>query len=336
LKRLEFHRPERRPSPRFRCILPVVAALALISCASSPRTKAAIPAPNNEFGALENGALVYFVVDIPAARPILDEASFLGMDGKRNRELLDLTESAAAAVYPPGSPRSFLVAANGRYPKFRADLSFTFSPAWKKVSSPVGKRYWRSAREGLSVFLESRNALVSDGDPFAVRGGVIPPAAFSAIRPAAVFAGWVEDAAAPLNRFMERLEIPIQVPADRVLFAVYDSADRPFWEENDEVRYYEAILRIETPSASQAKALAAMISLIRVFVTSGGLALPDAGPQTPGGDPSGFPDGNPSGLIAAFVLNHPVVMDSTLILKSVPLNSGNVALLFNAFSVYSN
>jgi hypothetical protein len=274
--------------------------------------------------------MAYLTVDVPAARPILDLVSFGGAKGMSGAgfpsAILDRTETAVAAVYPPGSGCGFLLAAEGRFPAARAGLSFAFSPSWKKVSSPGGKRYWRSSREGLSVSLDSRSARVSDGDPYGAAGGVTPPDSFGHIRRGAALAGWIEDAAVPLNRFLENLGIPMRIPAERVVFGVYPlPAALPGIPDSDgnggagDSRY-EAVLRIETQSSAQARGLIAMISLIRLFLDG----WKDAGPDTP------------AAPVIALLANPPEQEDTALILRSAGMESGSIALLFGFFSVYSN
>ncbi|MDR1948061.1 MAG: hypothetical protein LBQ38_01585 [Spirochaetaceae bacterium] len=309
----------KKPKPPGRAAL--FALLLLASCASAPRTREA--EAGGEFAALDPGALVYVTVDVPAARPILDLLSFADGDGMPGSalppEMLDRTSSAVAAIYPPGSDRRFLLSAQGRFPAGRAGFSFALSPSWKKVPSPRGKRYWRSAREGLSVSLDSQSARVSDGDPYVVVGGVVPPESFGPLRRDAALAGWIEDAAAPINGFLEKIGIPLRIPAEKALFGVY-ALPAALPETGGGSPRYEAALRIETPSASQARGLIAMISLIRVFL--------DAGEQS---EP-----GSPGALIGALLSNPPVQEDSALILRSAGMDSESIALLFNLFSVYSN
>jgi hypothetical protein len=278
---------------------------------------------------------MYVIVDVAAARPILDLVSFDGGKGMLRSGLpsaiLDRTGIAVAAVYPPGTGRRFLVAAEGRFPSVRARFSFAFSSSWKKVSSPAGKRYWRSAREGLSVSLDSRSARVSDGDPYAAAGGVKPPDAYGPLRRGAALAGWIENAAVPINYFLEKLQIPLQIPAERALFGVYalPPSGPPEYVGGDAAGEagpgegalrYEAVLRIETASASQARGLIAMISLVRALLEPSGVSWP----------------GNPANLAAALLVNPPVQEGSALILRSSGMDRESIALLFNLFSVYSN
>jgi hypothetical protein len=225
--------------------------------------------------------------------------------------ILDKTESAVAAVYPEGAGRRFFAAAKGSYPRFRAGLSFAFSPAWKKVRSETGPRYWRSARDRLSISLGSGRALVSDGDLFTQSPGTESPGGFGELRPGAVLAGWTTSAAA-VNRFIESLAIPIQIPADRLIFGVYAAAD-----DRGE-RTYEAVLRMETPSVSQARGLVSIFSMARMFIA--GMDL----------------DGFQGSIVRALFANLPVREEADLIIHTGLMDEGEIALLFTMFTVYSN
>lgn len=301
------NRTRRRGGAPLPAPLLLIAVLALASCASAPKTPAG---SGGAFASLDAGAAVYLWADIPAARPILDKSQFAGFDGRRSADLLDRTSAAAAAIYPPETGRRFMAAAWGRYPSFWAGMSFAFSPSWKRRRSASGGRYWYSARENLGVYLSARGALVSDGDPFPQgRGPEIPPA-LEGMREGAVFAGWIPDAAEPLKRFTAKLDLPIEIPADQLIFALY-----PAPEEGS----YQAALRLETPSATEARALGSMIGMIRLFLP---LLDSDAG--------------SPGALASALFANPPEVEGAALILTSAVLESGGVALLFNMFSIYSH
>jgi hypothetical protein len=281
------------------------AVLVLVSCASSPRS-AAPPGGREGFAPLAPGALVYLYIDVPKARPLLDSLPLEGIGPARMQEALDRTESAAAALYPEGAERRFLAAAKGRYPRFRAGLSFAFSPAWKKVRSETGARYWRSDRDRLSVSLSSGRALVSDGDPFARAPGTEIPRGFEEFRRDALLAGWA-DSAAGINRFIASLAIPIRIPADRLVFGVYAA----------EGRGYEAALRVETPSESHARGLAAIFSMVRMVIANTNLPEPQGS------------------MAAALFAKAPDQEGSDLIIRTGVMDEGGIALLFTVFTVYS-
>jgi hypothetical protein len=288
----------------------LVLALALLaSCATGPRKRP--PEGEGEFAALAPGALAYVSVDVKRARPILERVALGGFSGQQAAEILDKTDSAVAAVYPPGFPRSFLVAAQGAYPGFRAGLSFALSPSWKRVRSPEGA-YWRSSLQGLSVALDKRRAFVSDGDPLIPPPGPEAPEPYGALRRGALLAGWSDYGGASLNQFLASLEIPLRLPADRIVFAVYD------FPAGGEPGLYQALLRIETPSVSQAKGLAAIFSLARIF-------LADLPPEAAG----------PLALAAALFANPPVQDGPALIARPGPLDAPGIALLFTMLSLYS-
>ena len=300
----------------------------LLSCATKPPVVE--PGSGGEFAALDGGGMAYFTVDVPGARPILDLAQFEGTRGKQAAEILDLTDTAVGAVYAPEnredtpavsarqeaepSSRRYLIAARGKYPAGRAGFAFTFSTEWKKFVSPEGKRYWYSRREDLALVLDARSALVSNADPYPRSAAVEIPGAFPRFRDNAVLAGWLRSPAVPLNRFMAQLNIPIQIPADLLIFAVYPAEGESSMEGEEEKRLYTAGVRLETQSPSQAKALASMFSLVRLFAAD--TPLPPA--------------------IAALLTNLPEVDGAALILSTGALEPGAIALLFNMFSVYSN
>jgi hypothetical protein len=284
----------------------------LVSCATSPKMPPVDE--NEEFAFLAPGAVTYFSMDVPRARPFLEFISLGGFNGKDAKEFLDKTDSAVIAAYQPESGRSFMVAARGKYPNKRIDLSFAFSPLWKKHPSAAGASYWRSDWYGISVFLNSRRALVSDGDPLILPPGVEAPPAFTAFQRGAVLAGWTNEGGAPINQFLDLLEIPLQIPADRIFFSIYDTP------EGEAGKEYEAVLRIETSSANQAKGLAAIFALTRIFMTG----LPPANEE------------DPLVLAAALFANVPSQEDTALIIRTGSLNPRGIALLFNMLSLYSN
>ncbi|MDR0688922.1 MAG: hypothetical protein LBG08_01460 [Spirochaetaceae bacterium] len=286
--------------------------LFFVSCATSPKKPAVDE--NGEFAFLSPGAAAYISMDVPRARPLLEFISLGGFSGKEAGEFLDKTNFAVVAAYPPGSERSFMVAARGKYPNKRIDFSFAFDPFWKKRPSARGGSYWRSDRYDLSIFLTSRRALVSDGDPLIPPPGAAVPPEFAALRRDALLAGWTDEGGAPVNQFLALLEIPLQIPADRIFFSIYDVP------EGEAGKEYEAFLRIETPSVNHAKGLASLFSLTRVFMTG----LPPAG------------EGDPLSLAAALFANVPSQEEAALIIRTGSLSPQGIALLFNMLSLYSN
>jgi len=230
------------------------------SCATGSRAIDTFLDSQDDFAALAEGGSIYIYIDMQKARPILENVPLPGTEGANKKQIEDMfnrTSSAVVAYYPENAPRRFHLAARGSYPSSGANMAFTFNSAWKRQRSEIGANYWRSERDGLSISLRSRRAFVSDGDPFTNPPGASSPAGFDLFRKETAIAGWIEDIASPLNRYLESLELPIQIPAGRTLFALYPIENK-----------YFAKLNLETSSPSQARGLATVMNIARVFITA--------------------------------------------------------------------
>jgi hypothetical protein len=258
---------------------------------------------------------MYLAVDVPRSRPVLDLVSIGPV--KEVAQMLDMTDTAVAAVYPSGENRAFSLAARGRFPSSRLKFSLGLSSSWKKARSETGGRYWRSGAGNLSVYVDSRNVLISSGDPFPQTGGTAMPPRFDEFWEGSALAGWVPDAAAPINRFLAVSGIPLEIPADLCIFGVYPAEAEDAGAESRTFRYFAEIY-LELPSPSHAKALVSMISLIRTFVLNQDAALGD-----------GF------SLVPFLFANAPVQNDSSLSMSTAVIDAQGIALLFNMFSLYS-
>jgi hypothetical protein len=285
--------------------IPLGIALLFAACATSPKTQVLPEAES--FAGFPQGALAYLYVDTVKARPILDAISLERIGGNKGSiaAALDKTTSAVAALYPKGGPRHFLVAARGRYPSFQASLSFAFSAAWKKRRSETGVSYWHSPQRGISILLNPEQVFISDGDPVPVPGVSFPqaPEAFTSFSEHAVLAGWLTEGAMPFNQLLHSLEIPLQIPAGQVLFSLRQSE-----------AYYQGVIRIETPSVSEAKALVSLFSIARLFMANLDLNTWET----------------------VFFAYPPVQDGAALNLWTGTLDAQGVALLFTQFSLYSN
>jgi hypothetical protein len=289
--------------------LAVSAILLFVSCASLPGIED--PAPEDDFALLPPGASLYLYAEIAGARPILELLSIGGISGADIPEILDRTDSLTAAFYPEGAGRRFLAAGRGRYPVFRTGLSLSMSSAWKKRRSETGGRYWYSAGYKLAAAIGKERALLSDTDPLVSSPGSRSPAGFEAFRGGAVLAGWLPDAAVPINAFFADREIPLQIPVQQIVFSVFPQG------KNGEEEKYEITMRLETPSASHAQGLASIMTMMRLFMTAA------------------FGPDDPLKVIADLFIRPPLREDANLILRSGPLGKRDLALLFNGFSLYS-
>jgi hypothetical protein len=282
-------------------------ALLLVSCATSPKQPESFDQFNQigemgELAFLPPGAAAYLWADVKQSRPLLDVLSFGGFRGKDAADVLDRTDTGAAAFFS-GPPR-FFFAGRGAYPNLRAGISMTFSSAWSKVKSPSGGRYWHSPAYGLGLVLGSTLALASDGDPL-VPQKLLPediPGAFPVFRASLPIAGWIPEPRQPLNNFLASLGIPIQIPAEEFFFGAAGVQNEGKWE---------LVFRARTQSPNQARALVSLFSLARIAVARGGAALD---------------------VIRPLFINLPVQDGDVLTLRSAPMDEQQVAALFGMVS----
>jgi hypothetical protein len=301
--------------------LPVPAFLVLffVSCATAPKIVEP-PFEGADFSVLPPGARVYLWAGVKEARPLLEVLSIGGLDGRDAAEILDRTDTAAAAFYPAETGRRFFLAGWGSYPSWRAGLSMAFSRDWKKLKSETGKRYWYSQSRGIGAAVGSKLAYAAEGDPFAAPDGdpVKSPRGFEEFRKGCALAGWIPAPHEPVNRFLAVMEVPLQIPAEDFFFGI---AGVEGGNEGWELRF-----RVRTPSASQARALVTLFSLARMFAVNS--ASENIGiPQGP--DETGL-----RGLLPALFANLPVQDGADITLRSAPVRTEEFSLLFSFFSVY--
>jgi hypothetical protein len=292
----------------------------LASCKTAPSTTDAMSGETENLP-LEPGAQVYVLADVQAARPILEllsikELAGSGADAKQMQDMLNRTKSAAAALYRNESGRRFQLTAWGNYPNVRAGMAMGMSKEWKKRKTAAGLPYWYSAGSALSLSLNSKQVFVStsaDG-PFASPPGVEPPEGFAEFRRGAILSCWLEQPGPAINQVFAQMEIPLQIPAERIMLSLF-SADSQ----------YQALIRIETASPSHARSLAALLGIARNF----GIVPP----RSPAADSDAEPD--LAGLLAAVLFANPPVQDGqNLNLKTAELSKKEIALLFKIFSIY--
>jgi hypothetical protein len=233
---------------------------------------------------------------------------FKEMDKTRAGQILDMTDSAAAAVYS-GGERRFQAAARGKFPAFRAGLSFAFSADWKKKKSRTGAFYWRSEKDGLSLSLGGAEAWASDGDPYSLSPGVRIPPGFSEFRRGSVLACWFPRPSVTIDRFLDYLALPLRIPAESLFLSLVPS---------DSGDGYETLIRIETPSASQAGALLAIINITRRLLFQADAA-------------SG---GEAMALAGKIFARQPRADGAYLTLRTAAFSGQELALLFKRFPVY--
>jgi hypothetical protein len=167
------------------------------------------------------------------------------------------------------------------------------------------------------VSLDSGLALVSDGDPFTPPPGAQSPGGFWELSQGAVLAGWLDNTDSSVQQVLGLKELPLQIPADRVIFGVYPSESSAVETGSGKGNRYELAFQIEMPSVNQARALMSILSLGRIAVEdhfSGG--------------------GEDRAVALLFFSNTPVLEGSSLRIRSDPMDEKEIALLFNTFSLY--
>jgi hypothetical protein len=124
-------------------------------------------------------------------------------------------------------------------------------------------------------------------------------------------------AAEAINAFFAAREIPLQIPAEQVLFGIHRFSQTDEGPSEGEGAEYEITLCLETPSENHVQGLAAIISMMRLFMTGA------------------FEADDPFNIIMSLFALPPVRNGTDLILHSGPLDAAEIALLFNLFSLYS-
>ena len=311
LKKIRNARPVQLLVYSFFLVLP-------LSCKST----GSVPSPEkfyagrSGFALMAEGAGFYITAEVQSVRPILDSLKIGGMTGAELKQFLDMSNVLTAAVFEAAGGRRFYAAALGSFPT-GSGLFFSASKDWEKRTSALGMPYWYSQRSQLSVSLNAKVAYLSHDDPFVPPPGAAVPEALPALQKGAVLSGWMNDPAPAINRFAAGLGVPIEIPAERLVFAVYPAGPAGKGKQAGEEQY-TAVLRFETPTSTQAAALVRIFTLAKI-----GLAMADF---------SGREDMKV--LAGAFFSGNPQAEGSALILTTGTMNGTDLALLFNAISIY--
>ncbi|MDR0707571.1 MAG: hypothetical protein LBF60_06825 [Treponema sp.] len=254
-------------------------ALLFFSCASagSAPKKAQNPfiALDNagEFEPLAKGGGVYLSIDAQGSRPILDLLSFNGRSVKDAALMLDKTAMITAAFYPEKDGAdgldapAFMLFARGSYPKGLADLSLGLDKDWKKTKSLVAPvSYWHSKTNKAALAFNKKYALISNVDPFSPTNALTEPGAaapdgFAMFKRDAVIAGWLNDAGAVLNAFLEMYNFPFELEIAEFFFKISKGTEAPAASEP----LYEIEVGIESVSEDEAMGLVGLFNLARMF-----------------------------------------------------------------------
>ena len=297
----------------------------LISCRSAPQIPETI-FPETGYLPLESGASAYIIVDVTNARPVFDYLNTSLMNNKQFRDIVNRTQLAMGAIFFPEYPGDQTISGNvpsmnklryqlrawGRYPSFRAKMAFGSNENWEKYRSGQSRTaYWHSARDRLSVAIDSGQAFVaaatgeSPVDPIPVVTEVKIPDGFGEFSEGAVLSCWLEKPDVIVNKKLSEMGLPIELPAEQIFFCLLPDA---------EGHYYTANIMIQVPSPTQARALTVIFTLARGFLqeaNSGGAAL-----------------------LASVLFSNPPVLDGrTLYIKTDALGPQEISLLFGLFLI---
>jgi hypothetical protein len=299
-----------------------------LSCQSAPKVAEILP--DSESVPLDPGALAYSFVDIRNARPILNYVDFMGMNDKDFQQILEKSLSAVIAVHAPQDKRRFQLVAWGNFPSSGAKMALGASKSWKKMSTPTKAVYWYSPVGQVSVALTPRLAFVLGvqrniaGDisvePFPTQTTAIPHG-FNEFRRDAIFSCWLNDPALYIKQKLEEMGIPLAIAVEQLFVRLSPVSDQ---EESEGL--YEALLKIQVPSAIQARAMATLFAIAQRSIP-----LPKISDDNAANDNSGE---DRSAVLKYLLLSNPPVLEgNTVFFKTNALNAEGTALLLKMLSL---
>ena len=258
---------------------------------------------------LEKGASIYIFADVKEARPLIDLLPIKELKDSQTKQMLDKTDFLAAAMFPKESKLRFQLAAWGNYPSSGADMAFGMNKNWKKTRASLGYSYWRSEADKLSIAVSARQAFIAasaddtPAEPVTTAPAVKMPEGFAEFRKNASdnraypLSCWLSESGSVINRVLNSTGLPIRFPVQE-LFIVFFPADEG---------KHHALMRMKFDTASQAKSMAALLSVANNFIYGelGGKSL----------------------LTSVFFANPPVQSDRNIDVKTAPLGEKEIAAI---------
>ena len=303
----------------------VILTFSLVACATIPKGFTALQ--EDDFSLLPSGGKLYLWADVQEARPILDGISFDGVSLLSAERVLDRSETAVGVFNTRESGDPFFLTLRGNYPTFGAGFSMTFSRAWRRQRSVMGNPYWYSSPFGIGLAMDSTLALVSDGDPFlsvpAEGAQVRLPGGFNEFRDGSIIAGWISEPTETVNQFLTVLGIPLQIPTEDFFFSVFPLRQLQSGEAQLEEEKWELAFHIRTPSVIIARGVLALFDIARLFIMNQDDRI-DAERVVI------------TDFLPVLFANRPQQEGDVLTLRSAVLDTLELSLLFEAFSVYSS
>jgi hypothetical protein len=295
---------------------------------------------------LDKGAAAYALIDVARARPIMEGISYIPLNDKNMKQMLDRTRSAAVAVFTPSpeDDRRFQLVSWGNYPASGASMAFGTNKAWKKQkSASLNTVYWHSEKAQMSVAVGSSQAFVLVAmtkiphDPIPSPEGIKIPDGFGEFARDAVFSCWLPDPGPSLNQKLKGMGLPLEIPAEQFFISMFPhddqaSASRPSSSaepSSPAETLYEAHIKIKLPGETQARAIVALLSLARTFIPP--IQLPSPAESS---DSQEILAQKSAAMMVYILFANPIVQEGdSLIIKTPPLNARDISLLFSMFSL---
>jgi hypothetical protein len=285
----------------------IAASVIFVSCATGPRQKNIDTEPDeNNFAFFPSGAYVYFCADRAKSQELVDAIIpyFIKPD-ERQKQILEKTGRINVALYKndiPERPSHFIASLEGEsYPVFLISSAFTFSFNWKRIKEKNGF-YWRAKNDGFSMAIDSKKIFISDTALFSNQQKTEAPRSYPQFQNGGIISGWMAKADM-VNELLKSFGAPLTIPVNELLFVI---------RSND--YGYELSLRIETQSASVAKAAAALLIIAKHSVSGQGGKEDEA-----------------KNLTRLFFANTPVVQGNAIIITTGIMDEKQITGLLPAF-----
>jgi len=213
---------------------------------------------------LDKGALVYLAVNVNEARSFINMLPVKELNDNTVRQMIDRSDFAAAAIFPAASGRRFQITTWGNYPKSAADMILGTNKNWTKRQNENRASYWHSPADRISMAISARNLFVVSSlndtpvNPIAAGGGSVEvPEGFADFYSGAVLSCWMDNPSSMLQQIMDKAGVPLRIPVNQLFFNLFSG--------NQAQKQYEAVIRLEFESASQARGMAAILNLAGAF-----------------------------------------------------------------------
>jgi hypothetical protein len=233
------------------CLLLIINFFLLVfqlSCKSVPIAQFEVPP---QALPLDEGASVYITANVKEASPIINLIPIDILESNEVKMLMDRTDYLCAALFPRDSRKTIQLAAYGNYPSASVKMALGINKNWKKM-----KAGWYSDAQQMSVYITPKQAFASiweSAPDNPVSSSIIEfPEGFDSW--SAPLSCWVNDPEKKISYFMEKINVPFQLPVKKIFAAFYTEDDM-----------FRVNLKLQLANASQARAVIGIINMLRLF-----------------------------------------------------------------------